>query len=103
VRRELQQRGVRAATRCWLDSQPQCMFQASFSEIHFTVALAEPGHGVIIPESNVTASWMCSRNRRCHVNGYWFITNQLHPTSSGVVIRLQHYVNECIFDYSILG
>ena len=97
VRLELHQRGVRVATRCWLDSQIQCMFQASFSEICYTVTLADPGHGVIILESKVTATWKSCRNGRCHGNGYFCITNYLHPTSSGVVIRLQHYIHGCIF------
>jgi len=101
VRLELHQTGVRVATRCSLDSQPQCMFQAFFFEICYTVTLAEPGPGVIILESKVTATWKSYRNRRCHGNGYLCTTNYLHPTSCGVVIRLQHYVNECIFDYSI--
>jgi len=75
VRLELHQRGVRVATGCSLDSQPQCMFHASFSEICYTVTFADPGHGVIILESKVTAIWMCSRNGRCHGNVYLCITN----------------------------
>jgi len=78
------------------------MFQASFLEICYTVTFADSGLGVIILESKVTASWMCNRNRRCHgnvcINGSVYYLNYLNPTSSGVVIRLQHYVNECIFN-----
>jgi len=81
--------GVRAATKCWLNSQLQRVFLALFVEMRLTFTFLDSGHGMIILERKVIAEAKCSRNCRRHGNVYLCVANQLHLTSCSVVVRLQ--------------